>query len=80
METRRRMQAGTIGRLRLTIGSHECEDDVEVAHCEAVPGPRPIYRVGVRFLWTKPPSVGSIRHAIAHHLLLLEAPETTFVM
>lgn len=67
IETRRHMRVGTVGRLRLTLGTIDCEDDVEVVRCETIEGTRARFRVGVRFLWTTPPYAGSIRHAIARH-------------
>ena len=80
IESRRRVQVGTVGRLRLTLGADECEDDVEVVRCDAVARSRSLYYVGVRFLWTTPPKAGSIRDAIAHHVPALDTPETKFVM
>ncbi len=80
IECRRRVQVGTVGRLQLTLGTDECEDDVEVVRCDAVPGTRSLYHVGVRFLWTTPSNAGSIRHAIGRHVPELDAPGTNRVM
>ena len=66
-EMRRRLDVGTIGRLRVTLGEEDCEDDVEVLRCETVE--RGVYHVGVRLLWTTPPRRGSIRHAVAQLLV-----------
>jgi hypothetical protein len=67
MESLRKVPVGTVGRLQLTLGLEQCEDDVEVVRCDTVPGERPLYYVAMRFLWTSPPEPGSIRHAIAGH-------------
>ena len=80
VETRWRLEVGTIGRLRVRLGSEECEDDVEVMRCDAIEGPVPSYHVGVHLLWTTPLRAGSIRHAVALHAAQLESPDTIRVM
>jgi PilZ domain len=80
LESRWQVQVGTVGRLRLTLGTERCEDDVEVVRCDAVPGKRSLYYVGVRFLWTTPPHPGSIRRVIERHVPEPDTPETNFVM
>jgi PilZ domain len=80
VETRRRLEVGTIGRLRVRLGGEECEDDVEVMRCDAVEGPVASYHVGVRLLWTTPRRPGSIRHAVASQLEDPDTSETTRVM
>lgn len=67
IESRRRLEVGTVGRLRLKFGNDECADDVEVVRCDKVEGTRSVYRVGVRFLWTTPREAGSIRYAVVRH-------------
>jgi hypothetical protein len=68
IETRRRMEVGTIAALHLRLGTQHCTDDVEVMRCDAVRGVRNVYHVGVRLLWTTPRKAGSIRHAVAIHV------------
>ncbi len=80
IESRRRLDVGTVGRLRLQFGSQECADDVEVVRCEAVEGRRTFFRVGMRFLWTTPRDVGSIRHAVTQHAGNLDTARTVWVM
>ena len=80
VETRRRLEVGTIGHLRVTLCGEECEDDVEVMRCDAIEGPVASYHVGVRLLWTTPRRPGSIRHAIASQLEAPDTSETTRVM
>ena len=58
IESRRRLDVGTVGTLRLTLGTEECVDDVEVVRCEAAGDVGTVYHVGVRFLWTKPREAG----------------------
>jgi hypothetical protein len=80
MEVRRRLDVGTVGTLELQLGTAEVRDDFEVVHCRAVDRARSIYHVGMRFLWTTPRDVGSIRHAVARHAAELEPADTTSVM
>jgi hypothetical protein len=80
VETRRPLEVGTIGRLRVSLSGEECEDDVEVMRCDAIEGPVASYHVGVRLLWTTPRQPGSIRHAVAGHLEELGTSGTTRVM
>lgn len=80
VETRGRLEVGTIGRLRMKVGAEDCEDDVEVMRCDAVKGPVAWYRVGVRLLWTTPRRPGSIRFAVASQLEEPDTSETTRVM
>jgi len=67
IECRRRLEIGTIGRLQLKFGTEECADYVEIVRCDAIEGVRSVYHMGVRFLWTTPRDVGSIRHALTRY-------------
>jgi PilZ domain-containing protein len=78
IESRQRMQVGTVGRLRLRFGGEECHDDVEVVRCEAVR--EGLYQVGLRFLWTTPPLAGTIRDAVARHVEDVHTSRTVWVM
>lgn len=80
IESRRRLEVGTVGRLCLKFGSQECADDIEVVRCEAVEGARSRFHVGVRFLWTTPRDVGSIRHAVTRHADDQDTARTVWVM
>ena len=76
LETGRRMEVGSTGTLQLRLGDAECRDDVEVVRCDAVKGIIPTrYHVGVRLLWTTPRRAGSIRHAVASQLAVLDRSE-----
>jgi len=68
IESRQRVEVGTVGRLRLRLGPEECSDDVEVVRCDAVGLAQALYHVGVRFLWTTPRQVGTIREAVTRHV------------
>jgi len=74
IESRRPLGVGTVGRLTLKLGNDECADDVEVVRCEAIEGTRSFYHLGVRFLWTTPRDVGSIRHAVTRYAEELAPP------
>jgi hypothetical protein len=80
LEIHRRLEVGTVGTLQLQLGGEDCRDDFEVVRCRAVERARSLYHAWVRFLWTTPRQVGSIRHAIALHAAELEPLETTCVM
>jgi hypothetical protein len=80
IEIHRRLDVGTVGTLQVQFGIAEFRDDFEVVRCQAVEGARSLYRAGVRFLWTTPRHVGSIRHAVALHAAELEPRDTTCVM
>lgn len=80
IESRRRVEVGTVGRLRLKFGDDECSDDVEVVRCEPIESGRSLFHVGVRFLWTTPRDVGSIRHAVTEHATDLDTARTVWVM
>jgi hypothetical protein len=80
IECRRRLEVGTVGRLRLKFGNDECADDVEIVRCDAIEGGRSLFLVGVRFLWTTPRDVGSIRHAVTLHANDLDTARTAWVM
>lgn len=72
IESQRWIEVGTIGTLKVKLGTEECRDDVEVVRCEAIRGDTTVYHVGVRLLRTKPRQAGSIRHAVARHELEFE--------
>jgi hypothetical protein len=80
IESRQRVDVGTVGRLRMRFGGEECADDVEVVRCDAVGAPGSIYHVGIRFLWTTPRQVGTIREAAIRHVENLETTRTVWVM
>jgi hypothetical protein len=80
IESRSRIEVGTVGTLELQFGTEACEDHVMVVRCEAVPGAGAVYQVGMRFLWTTPPRAGSIRHVVGRYIETLSTPDTTRVM
>jgi len=80
IESRRPLEAGTVGRLQLKFGNDECADDVEVVRCDAIEGGHSLYHVGVRFLWTSPRDAGSIRHALTRYADALESAWSMWVM
>ena len=68
IESRQRVEIGTVGRLRLRLGFEECSDDVEVVRCDGIGLAQPLYHIGVRFLWTTPRQAGTIREAVTRHV------------
>lgn len=80
IESRRPLDVGTLGRLRLKFGSQECAEDVEVVRCDVVDSARHVYHVGLRFLWTTPRGTGSIRHAVLRHAEIEDANQEAWVV
>ena len=80
VESRRWIEVGTIGTLRVRLGTEECTDDVEVVRCDAIKGAQTVYHVGVRLLKTRPRQGGSIRHAVARCVINLDRRQTDRVM
>jgi hypothetical protein len=76
-ESRRRLAVGTVGAMRVRFGIDEYCDHIEVVRCSAM---EDVYHVAVRFLWTTPRHVGSIRHAVARRAAELDMSGTTPVM
>lgn len=72
IESRRRIEAGTTGALRLMVEGEEYCDDVIVARCSEVQGAGATYHVGAEFLWTTPPGVRSLRRMAARLQQLAE--------
>jgi hypothetical protein len=65
LESATRIEVGTAGLLRMTIGGAEYRDDVRVVRCQAIQGAGARYQVGVEFLWTTPPNERSLRRLVA---------------
>ncbi len=80
IESPQRLEVGTVGRLRVRLGQEECGDDIEVVRCDAVGVAGSIYHVGVRFLWTTPRQLGTIREAVIRHLEDMNTTRTVWVM
>jgi len=58
-----RLEVGTMGSLRLQIGSQQYLDEVEVVRCQPIEGSS-VCHVGVRFLKSTSRHAQSIRHAV----------------
>src|SRR5262245_34301250 len=81
IESRQRMEVGTVGRLQFKLGHEECSDDVEVVRCAAAVGlGQVVYHIGVRFLWTTPRQVGTIREAVMRHVEDLNTSRSVWLM
>src|SRR5262245_18341597 len=80
VESSRRVDVGTVGRLRLKLGSQDYDDDVEVVRCEAILGTRPVFHLGIRFLWTSPRHEGAMRDAVTQNAVEVNLPEQIWVM
>ncbi len=80
IECDQRLEVGTVGSLRLQIGSQEYLDDVEVVRCQPIQGSS-MCHVGVRFLKSTARHAQSIRNAVAlYGAEFAGIPTTTRVM
>ena len=70
LESRRRIEVGTTGELRLKIERRTYSEVVMVTRCQRLEGAAASYRLGVEFLRTRRPSPSSLRCAV---IALLEA-------
>jgi hypothetical protein len=65
LESRQRVEDGTVGELQLQVQRETFVDDVRVTRCVLVEGSGSIYRVGAEFVQTRRPGEYSIRRAVA---------------
>jgi hypothetical protein len=65
LESRERVEDGTVGELRLQVGGETFVDDVRITRCVLVEGSGSCYRVGAEFVQTRRPGEKSIRRAVA---------------
>ena len=65
LESRHRIDDGTIGELRLMVGGELLRDDVRVTRCVLVEGSGASYLVGAEFVQTRRPGESSIRRAVS---------------
>ncbi len=80
IECDQRLEVGTVGSLRLQIGSQEYLDEVEVVRCQPIQGSSACH-VGVRFLTSTARHAQSIRNAVALYGAEIGGiPTTTRVM
>jgi hypothetical protein len=64
LESRQRVEDGTVGELQLQVQRETFVDDIRVTRCVLVEGSGSIYRVGAEFVQTHRPGEHSIRRAI----------------
>ena len=65
LESRQRVEDGTVGELQLQLERETFIDDVRVTRCVLVEGSGSIYRVGAEFVQTRRAGEHSIRRAIS---------------
>lgn len=65
LESRQRVEDGTVGELQLQVALETYVDDVRVTRCVLVEGSGSIYRVGAEFVQTRRAGEHSIRRAVA---------------
>jgi len=64
LESRQRVEHGTVGELRLQVDRDIFVDDVLVTRCVLVEGSGSLYLVGAEFVQTRRPGERSIRRAV----------------
>jgi hypothetical protein len=65
LESGQRVEAGTVGELRVQLQRETFVDDVRVTRCVLIEGAGSNYLVGAEFVQTQRPGERSIRRAIA---------------
>lgn len=65
LESRERVEDGTVAELRLQVGGETFLDDVRITRCVLVEGSGSCYRIGAEFVQTRRPGEKSIRRAVA---------------
>jgi len=65
LESRQRVEPGTVGELRLELEAETFVDDVRVTRCVLVEGSGSVYLVGAEFVQTHRPGERSIRWAVS---------------
>ena len=76
LESRQRVEVGTVGELQLQVQRETFVDDVRVTRCVRVEGSGSIYRVGAEFVQTRRPGEHSIRRAVTTTLRELATRST----
>lgn len=64
LESRARVEPGTVGTLQMTVNADVFCDDVRVARCQRIEGAGEVYHIGVAFLWTSSPGPSSLRRLV----------------
>jgi hypothetical protein len=64
LESRVKLEAGTVGALQMAVDGDVYCDDVRVARCQRIEGAGEVYHVGVAFLWTSTPGPSSLRRLV----------------
>jgi len=64
LETRSRLDVGTIASLRASWNGHEFSEDIQVVRCQEIAGAGSLFHIGVQFLWTAVPRAQSLRSAM----------------
>lgn len=65
LESRQRVEDGTVGELQLRVERRTFVDDVRVTRCVLVEGSGSVYRLGAEFVQTRRAGEHSIRRAVA---------------
>lgn len=65
IESRRPVEPGTSGVLRISVGGRAYQDEVQIVRCRALAGAGDRYRLSVEFLWVTQPRDDSLRSMVA---------------
>jgi hypothetical protein len=76
LESRQRVEDGTVGELRLEVQRKVFVDDVRVTRCVLIEGSGSLYLVGAEFVQTRRPGEHSIRRAVTAILRGLATDQT----
>lgn len=65
VESGHRLEPGTAGRLRVSVGGESYSDDVRVARVQQRQGAAGTWHIGAEFLWTSQPGPRSLRRVVS---------------
>ena len=74
LETRIRLEVGTVASLRMALQGEEFVDDVQVVRCQAIEGAGSLFHVGAQFLWTGTPTPRSLRQVMRRAIARIGTP------
>ena len=62
VETRRALDIGSVGTLRIRFAGGDFEDTVQIVRCQQITGAGQVFHLGANFLTTTPASIESLRY------------------
>lgn len=76
IETRVRLEVGTVATLRMRLLGDEFVDDIQVVRCQPIEGAGSLFHIGGQFLWSGTPNPRSLRHVVRRAIARVTGPVT----